>query len=74
MMEEGTKTYRLGLMVVDFDGKRAWGHQGFWNTFSFHLPSYDLTVSGCILDHDATNGRILAERLIQRVTAEPYKK
>lgn len=59
----GTAPYRLGLMVVDLDGQLAFGHQGFWNTFAFHLPGLDATVAGCILSHDAANGRVLAAQL-----------
>ncbi|MBK9474264.1 MAG: hypothetical protein IPO18_18690 [bacterium] len=55
--------YRLGLMVPDLDGHLGFGHQGFWNTFAFHLPSLDATVAGSILSHDAANGRVLAARL-----------
>lgn len=59
----GTAPYRLGLMVTDLEGHLGFGHQGFWNTFAFHLPSLDATVAGSILSHDAANGRLLAARL-----------
>lgn len=65
----GTPTYRLGLMAADLAGHLAFGHQGFWNTFAFHVPGLDATVSGCILNHDAANGRLLAERLVARLAA-----
>jgi len=64
MTGDGTPAYRLGLMVVDLNGHMAWGHQGFWNTFVFHVPALDLTVAGSILDHHATNGRELAADLV----------
>ncbi len=67
MTGEGTPPYRLGLMCVELDGRMAWGHQGFWNTFAFHVPSLDLTVAGCVLDHHATNGRVLAAELVAAV-------
>lgn len=69
MTGRGTAAYRLGLMAVDFDGRVGFGHQGFWNTFAFHVPSLDLTVAGCVLNHDAVNGRELARRLIAAVAA-----
>lgn len=69
MTGRGTTAYRLGLMVFDFGGRVTFGHQGFWNTFAFHVPSLDLTIGGCILNHDAANGRELAARLIAAVTA-----
>jgi D-alanyl-D-alanine carboxypeptidase len=65
----GTAVYRLGLMVVDLDGRLAIGHQGFWNTFAFHLPGLDATVAGSILSHDAANGRVLAARLAATLAA-----
>lgn len=68
----GTAGYRLGLMCVELDGRLAWGHQGFWNTFAFHVPSLDLTVAGCVLDHDAANGRLLAGELVGAVCSPPY--
>jgi len=69
MTGDGTPPYRLGLMCMELDGKMAWGHQGFWNTFAFHVPSMDLTVSGCVLDHHATNGRGLAAELVTAARA-----
>jgi D-alanyl-D-alanine carboxypeptidase len=65
----GTADYRLGLMAVDLAGHLALGHQGFWNTFAFHVPTLDLTVAGAILDHDAVNGRQLATDLTAAVAA-----
>ena len=70
MTRDGTPAYRLGLMVKEFSGQQAFGHQGFWNTFAFHLPALDLTVSGCILDHFATNGRELAAALVAAVATQ----
>lgn len=57
-------------MVMKCDGREAFGHQGFWNTFAYHLPSLDLTVGGSILNHDATNGYELMCRLVGIVSAE----
>lgn len=69
MTGRGTLPYRLGLMVVECDGRLAFGHQGFWNTFAFHVPTLDLTIGGSILNHDATNGRVLLCRLVSAVAA-----
>ena len=69
MTGDGTPPYRLGLMCVELAGHLAWGHQGFWNTFAFHVPSLDLTLSGAILNHHAVNGRELAQRLVAWVAA-----
>lgn len=70
MVGSGTTNYRLGIFCVDFGEHLAWGHTGFWNTFAFHVPTLDLTVSGCILDHFATKGQELAQQLVQSVAAE----
>lgn len=67
----GTAEYRLGLMCTELAGRLAWGHQGFWNTFAFHVPTLDVTVAGSIMNHDAVNGRAVAAALIQRIAAEP---
>ncbi len=64
MTGSGTASYRLGLMVADLGGHVAFGHQGFWNTFAYHVPGLDATVAGCILSHDAANGRVLAAQLV----------
>ena len=69
MTSRGTEPYRLGLMVMECNGIEVFGHQGFWNTFAFHVPSLDLTVSGSILNHDATNGRELMCRLVSTVAS-----
>jgi len=64
MTGRGTLPYRLGLMAVECGDRLALGHQGFWNTFAFHVPSMDLTLGGSILSHDAANGLDLARRLV----------
>ncbi len=69
MTGSGTPPYRLGLMCMELGGSLAWGHQGFWNTFAFHVPSLDVTVSGAILNHDAVNGRHLADALVAEMAA-----
>lgn len=73
MIGRGTTSYRLGLMVMECEGHLIYGHQGFWNTFAFHVPSLNLTVSGTVLNHDATNGKELACRLVT-VVAEAARE
>ena len=67
MTGDGTADYRLGLIAVDLGEHLAWGHTGFWNTFSYYIPALDLTVSGCILNHHAEKGQELARRLVEVV-------
>ena len=69
MTGRGTTRYRLGVVCADLSGHLGWGHQGFWNTFAFHVPSLDLTVAGALLDHEAVNGRELADALVAAVAA-----
>ncbi len=69
MTGSGTPPYRLGLMCVELGGSLAWGHQGFWNTFAFQVPALDVTVAGASLNHDAVNGRLLADALVATVAA-----
>jgi D-alanyl-D-alanine carboxypeptidase len=70
MLGSGTTDFRLGIFCADFGEHLGWGHTGFWNTFAFHVPTLDVTVSGCILDHFATKGRELAQQLVQQVAAD----
>ena len=69
----GTADYRLGLASVDLGQHLAWGHTGFWNTFSYYIPTLDLTVSGCILNHHAEKGQELARRLVESVAQSAAK-
>jgi D-alanyl-D-alanine carboxypeptidase len=71
----GTSGYRLGLICTELGGHVAYGHSGFWNTFAFHVPALDLTVSGCVLSHHAARGQELADELvavIERASAGAY--
>lgn len=69
MTTRGKSSYRLGLMVRKCRGREAFGHQGFWNTFAYHYPSLDLTIGGCILNHNAANGFELMCRLTGEVAS-----
>jgi D-alanyl-D-alanine carboxypeptidase len=70
MTGTGTESFRLGLIVLDLGRYLGWGHSGFWNTFVYHVPTLDLTVSGCILNHFAEKGQELAKRLVAVVAEE----
>lgn len=70
MTGQGTAGYRLGLMCTDLAGHLAWGHTGFWNTFAYHVPTLDLTIAGCVLNHAAERGRVLAESVAARVAGD----
>lgn len=51
-------------------GPRAHQYIGASDTRDWH-PSLDLAVAGCVLDHDATNGRALAGNLA-RAAADAF--
>lgn len=70
MIGGGTPDYRLGLICENLGDHLGWGHTGFWNTFAYYVPSLDVTVSGCILNHHSDKGRELAKRLVKTVAAD----
>ena len=44
----GERAYALGIYRQQVAGEVLWGHTGFWNTFSFHIPTRDVTIAGTI--------------------------
>ncbi|MBK7832536.1 MAG: serine hydrolase [Gemmatimonadetes bacterium] len=44
----GERAYALGIYRQQVAGEVLWGHTGFWNTFSFHIPAKDVTIAGTI--------------------------
>ena len=73
MTGRGTETYRLGLIVMDFEGHLGLGHLGFWNTFAYHVPSLDLSLGGGVMNHHATHCKELVARLV-KVVARAQEK
>ncbi|MGH8823626.1 MAG: serine hydrolase domain-containing protein [Jiangellaceae bacterium] len=45
--------YGLGISAIEDAGVRGWGHNGFWNTFSYHYPDLDATIAGSISQRQA---------------------
>jgi D-alanyl-D-alanine carboxypeptidase len=68
LLGRGCLEYRLGLFREPIHGHLAWGHTGFWNTFAYHLPTLDLTVSGAVLSHHAARGRGLTGEIVAAVS------
>lgn len=62
----GDRAYAFGIYRMDVGGDVAWGHTGFWNTFSFHIPSRDVTIAGSITQQ----GRSAVSRALLRLAAE----
>jgi D-alanyl-D-alanine carboxypeptidase len=57
--------YGMGLYSLDIDGKKMWGHAGFWNTFAFYLPDDDILISGSIMQKDAIKGTVLTRKIME---------
>lgn len=64
MTGSGTSEYRLGIFCTELQGRLGWGHSGFWNTIVYHLPSLDLTVSVCVLNHQGVRGVEVVKQVV----------
>ena len=63
------RNYRYGIYSKTVAGATAYGHTGFWNTFSFHFPELDLTVAASVTQQEKAfdaAGAILTG-IVQRV-------
>jgi D-alanyl-D-alanine carboxypeptidase len=49
----GQVDYGLGISAIQDAGVRGWGHNGMWNTFSYHYPDLDATIAGSISQRQA---------------------
>ncbi|MGH8823660.1 MAG: hypothetical protein ACRDVN_04190 [Jiangellaceae bacterium] len=45
--------YGLGVSAIEYAGVRGWGHNGFWNTFSYHYSDLDATIAGSVSQQQA---------------------
>jgi D-alanyl-D-alanine carboxypeptidase len=45
--------YGLGVSAIEDAGVRGWGHNGFWNTFSYHFADLDATIAGSVSQRQA---------------------
>ncbi len=45
--------YGLGISAIEDAGERGWGHNGFWNTFSYHYSDLDATIAGSVSQRQA---------------------
>ena len=61
--------YRYGIYSKTVGGATAYGHTGFWNTFSFHFPELDLTVAASLTQQDKAFGAagVVLEGIVGRV-------
>lgn len=46
------RVYALGIGRAVVGGHMAWGHTGFWNTFSRHFPAEDITIAGSVTQQE----------------------
>ena len=49
------RTYRYGIYSRKISDVLAYGHTGFWNTFSFYLPDLDLSLAGSLTQQQNAN-------------------
>jgi len=60
----GARRYRLGIARSEIAGATAWGHSGFWNTFSLYLPDLDLTLAGSVQQNAEHEAAVALQRLV----------
>jgi D-alanyl-D-alanine carboxypeptidase len=61
--------YGMGLYSLDVDGKKVWGHTGFWNTFAFYETDNDILISGSIMQKNTIKGTVFMKKVMKIVTA-----
>lgn len=61
----GDSNYRLGITEYDFEGKKAYGHGGFWGTYVKYFPEIDACISIFVLvkDHGKISVGVMSEML-----------
>ena len=42
------KDYRFGIHGTTIDSVQAYGHTGYWNTFSYDYPDIDVAIAGAV--------------------------
>lgn len=64
----GMTGYRFGIGETALNGYRAYGHSGYWGTFSYYLPDLDLAIAGSVLQNQRRDlpGAMIA-RLLDRL-------
>jgi D-alanyl-D-alanine carboxypeptidase len=62
------RDYRMGIYAMGLAGDQGYGHSGFWNTFSFHVPGSDVTIASSISQQGLGNAsRQLLEAVYRAV-------
>ncbi len=62
----GPRVYAAGVSQIQAAGLNGWGHSGFWNTWSYHFASHNVTVAAAVTQQgDRVVSRALLERAIQ---------
>lgn len=65
---QGPRSYSAGIVEMKAAGETGWGHSGFWNTWSYHLPDRDLTLAASVTQQgNSAVARALYERAIATV-------
>ncbi len=62
------RVYAAGLSQVTVRNAIGWGHSGFWNTWSYHFPSQDVTLAASLTQQtDGRTARALLEQTARMV-------
>ena len=60
--------YRIGIFAYDYDGKQAYGHEGFWGLMVVHDPVANKTIAGAVIRRSDLNKlkRIIKEVIVDK--------
>ncbi len=67
---DATRAYGCGMSRMEVEGEIVWGHSGFWNTFSEHVPARELTVAATITQQSRSDVARALLRLVIRGVRE----
>ena len=63
------RVYALGIGRAVVGGHVAWGHTGFWNTFSRHFPAEDITIAGSVTQQERNALSRALEQAVMAIVA-----
>lgn len=65
------RVYAAGLGGIEVAGVTGWGHSGFWNTWSYHFPSTDVTLAASVTQQA---DRVVSRALLQLAAREVFPR
>ena len=54
-IDDAARAYAFGMSRQEYAGDTYWGHSGFWNTLSEHVPVRDVTVAASVTQQERYN-------------------